>query len=38
MTPKKLWLGFIAVMTISFAVLIYYGIEIYRKHLPYLTK
>jgi len=34
MTPKKLWLGFIAVMTISFAALIYYGIEIYREAPP----
>jgi nitric oxide reductase subunit B len=34
MTPKKLWIGFIAVMTISFAVLIYYGIEIYREAPP----
>ena len=34
MTPRKLWLGFIAVMTISFAVLIYYGIEIYREAPP----
>ena len=34
MTPKKLWLGFIAVMTISFAVLIYYGVEIYRQAPP----
>ncbi len=34
MTPKKLWLSFIAVMTISFAVLIYYGIEIYREAPP----
>ena len=34
MTSKKLWLGFIAVMTISFAVLIYYGIEIYRQAPP----
>jgi nitric oxide reductase subunit B len=34
MTPKKLWLGFIAVMTLSFAVLIYYGIEIYREAPP----
>ncbi len=34
MTPKKLWLGFIAVMTISFAVLIYYGFEIYREAPP----
>ena len=34
MTPKKLWVGFIAVMTISFAVLIYYGVEIYREAPP----
>lgn len=34
MTSKKLWLGFIAVMTLSFAVLIYYGIEIYRQAPP----
>jgi nitric oxide reductase subunit B len=34
MTSKKLWLAFIAVMTISFAVLIYYGIEIYRQAPP----
>ena len=34
MTPRKLWLGFIAVMTISFAVLVYYGIEIYREAPP----
>ncbi len=34
MTPRKLWLGFIAVMTVSFAVLIYYGIEIYREAPP----
>jgi nitric oxide reductase subunit B len=34
MTTKKLWLGFLAVMTISFAVLLYYGSEIYRKAPP----
>lgn len=34
MTTKKLWFGFIAVMTISFAVLLYYGVEIYRKAPP----
>lgn len=30
MNTRKLWLGFLAVMTISFAVLLYYGMEIYR--------
>ncbi|MFZ4413972.1 MAG: nitric-oxide reductase large subunit [Bacteroidales bacterium] len=34
MSTKKLWLGFIAVMTISFAVLIYYGVEIYKQAPP----
>jgi nitric oxide reductase subunit B len=34
MTTKKLWLGFIAVVTISFAVLLYYGREIYRQAPP----
>jgi nitric oxide reductase subunit B len=34
MTTKKLWLGFLAVMTISFAVLLYYGMEIYRQAPP----
>ncbi|MFZ4400054.1 MAG: nitric-oxide reductase large subunit [Bacteroidales bacterium] len=34
MTTKKLWVGFIAVMVISFAVLIYYGIEIYKQAPP----
>jgi len=34
MTTKKLWIGFIAVMTISFAVLLYYGREIYRQAPP----
>jgi len=34
MSTKKLWFGFIAVMTISFAVLLYYGREIYRQAPP----
>ncbi len=34
MTTKKLWLGFLAVMTISFSVLLYYGYEIYRQAPP----
>ena len=34
MKTKKLWLGFIGVMVISFAVLLYYGREIYRKAPP----
>ena len=34
MTVKKLWIGFIAVMSISFAVLLYYGREIYRQAPP----
>jgi len=34
MNTKKLWFGFIAVMVISFAVLIYYGREIYREAPP----
>ena len=34
MKTKKLWFGFIAVMTISFAILLYYGREIYRKAPP----
>jgi nitric oxide reductase subunit B len=34
MTTKKLWLGFLAVMTISFAILLYYGREIYRQAPP----
>jgi nitric oxide reductase subunit B len=34
MNTKKLWIGFILVMTISFAVLIYYGREIYRQAPP----
>jgi nitric oxide reductase subunit B len=34
MKTRKLWYGFIAVMTISFAVLLYYGREIYRQAPP----
>jgi nitric oxide reductase subunit B len=34
MTTRKLWIGFIAVMAISFAVLLYFGGEIYRKAPP----
>jgi len=34
MNTKKLWISFILVMTISFAVLIYYGREIYRQAPP----
>jgi len=34
MKTRNLWLGFIAVMTISFAVLLYYGREIYRQAPP----
>src|SRR5665811_2564061 len=34
MNAKKLWFGFIAVMVISFGVLLYYGREIYREAPP----
>ncbi len=34
MKTRKLWIGFIAVMVISFAVLLYYGWEIYRQAPP----
>ncbi len=34
MKTRKLWLSFIAVMTISFAVLLYFGREIYRQAPP----
>lgn len=33
-TTRKLWIGFTAVVTLSFAVLLYYGWEIYRKAPP----
>ena len=38
MNSKKLWLGFIAVMVISFTVLLYYGREIYRQAPPIPNK
>ena len=34
MTTKRLWIGFIAVMVISFSVLLYFGKEIYRQAPP----
>jgi nitric oxide reductase subunit B len=34
MNTRKLWIGFLAVMTISFGVLLYYGREIYRQAPP----
>lgn len=34
MNSKKLWFGFIAVMVISFSILLYYGNEIYREAPP----
>ncbi len=34
MTTRKLWIGFILVMVLSFAVLLYYGREIYRQAPP----
>jgi nitric oxide reductase subunit B len=34
MNAKKLWIGFIAVMVISFGILLYYGREIYREAPP----
>jgi nitric oxide reductase subunit B len=34
MTTKKLWIGFIAVMAISFAVLLFFGREIYKQAPP----
>ncbi len=34
MNTKKLWIGFILVMVISFGILGYYGFEIYRKAPP----
>lgn len=37
-TTRKLWLWFIAVMVISFGVLGYYGIEIYRQAPPIPNK
>lgn len=34
MNTKKLWIGFILVMVISFGILGYYGIEIYKEAPP----
>ena len=34
MTTRKLWIGFIAVMVISFSVLLFFGREIYRQAPP----
>ncbi len=34
MNAKKLWFGFVAVMVISFSVLLYFGSEIYRQAPP----
>ncbi len=34
MTTRKLWIAFIALTTLSFAVLGYYGVEIYRQAPP----
>lgn len=34
MTTRKLWFGFIAVMVISFAVLLWFGKEIYLQAPP----
>jgi nitric oxide reductase subunit B len=38
MTTRKLWIGFIAVMVISFSVLLYFGREIYRQAPPVPVK
>ena len=38
MTTKKLWIGFIAVMVISFSVLLYFGREIYKLAPPIPVK
>ncbi|MFT3737747.1 MAG: nitric-oxide reductase large subunit [Breznakibacter sp.] len=34
MNAKKLWIGFTLVMVLSFSVLLYYGVEIYRQAPP----
>ena len=34
MKQKKLWIGFLLVVTISFSVLLYYGHEIYQQAPP----
>jgi nitric oxide reductase subunit B len=38
MKAKKLWIGFIAVMVISFSVLLYFGREIYKQAPPVPVK
>ena len=38
MTTKKLWIGFIAVMVLSFSVLLYFGREIYKQAPPVPVK
>jgi nitric oxide reductase subunit B len=38
MKTKKLWIGFIAVMVISFSVLLYFGREIYKQAPPVPVK
>ena len=38
MTTKKLWIGFITVMIVSFSVLLYFGKEIYRQAPPVPVK
>lgn len=38
MTTRKLWIGFIAVMVISFSILLYFGREIYKMAPPIPVK
>ncbi len=38
MTTKKLWIGFIAVIVLSFSVLLYFGKEIYKQAPPVPVK
>ena len=38
MKTKKLWIGFIAVMVLSFSVLLYFGREIYKQAPPIPVK
>jgi len=38
MTTKKLWIGFITVMVLSFSVLLYFGKEIYKQAPPIPVK
>jgi nitric oxide reductase subunit B len=37
MKTRRLWIGFLTVVTVSFAVLLFFGREIYRRHLRFLT-